>query len=102
MRWMQYSAWSGGSSLLNSSGMMYGCNYFTQLESTPNSSDQENSHLVGGKNSEGVDDLFGSIGVGGFPSHEVKEGIEVHKTSRVRINSSQDALEVNFTLKLFR
>jgi len=45
--------------------------------------------------------LFGSIGVGGFPSHEVKEGIEVHKTSRVRINSSQDALEVNFTLKLF-
>lgn len=57
------------------------------------------NYLVGRKNSEGVNDLFGSVGVGGFPGHEVKEGIEVHKTSRVRINSSQDALEVNFTLK---
>jgi len=56
-------------------------------------------YLISGEDSEGVDNLFGSVDIGGFAGHEVKEGIKVYKTSRVRIDSGQDALEVDFTLR---
>lgn len=58
------------------------------------------THLVGCQDSEGVDDLFGSVGVGALAGHEVEEGVEVHIASIVGIDDGQDALEVHVALSV--
>lgn len=105
---MQYSAWSGGSSLLSSSGKMYGCKRGLSVGDSSGISErryihwscvpQDRTNLVTGKNAEAIDHLFGRVGVRGLAGHEVEERIEVHVTGVIWINNSQDALEVDVAL----
>lgn len=42
--------------------------------------------------------MFGSVCVGAFACHEIKEGVKVHITGIVGINDGQDTLEVQIAL----
>ena len=55
-------------------------------------------HLVAGEDPEGVDDLFGGVGVDVLASHEVQEGVELRVARGVGVHDRQDALEVDVAL----
>ena len=60
------------------------------------------SHLVCGQDPEGVDDLFGSVDVGGLARHEVEEAVELDVARCVGVHDGQDALEVDLTLAVLK
>ena len=59
-------------------------------------------HLVCGQDPEGVDDLFGSVDVGGLARHEVEEAVELHVARRVGVDDGQNALEVDLPLPVLQ
>ena len=56
-------------------------------------------YLICCQYSEGVNDLFCGVDVGGFAGHEVEEAIELDEPAGVRVDDGQDALEVNLPLE---
>ena len=56
------------------------------------------TNLVCGQYPEGVDDLFGSVDVGGLARHEVEEAVELHVARCVRVDDREDALEIDLSL----
>merc|ERR1712241_298882 len=54
--------------------------------------------LVSGQDPEAVDDLLGSVHVGGLSGHEVKEAVELDVAAGVGVDDGQNVLEVNLAL----
>lgn len=56
------------------------------------------THLITSQNLEGGDDLVCRVCIGGFPGHEIDEGLECHGTGAVGIYYAHDAGKFGITL----
>lgn len=55
--------------------------------------------LIRSQDSEGGDDLLGSVGVSCLPGHEVDEGLEGDRALPVGVHQGHDAGKLSFTLR---
>ncbi len=59
------------------------------------------AYFVSCKDSKGLHDLFGGVGVGGLACHEVKESVKGDVICVVRIHDGHDTLEVSLSLQTY-